>query len=90
MTYLSVSYWLSNGDRGISFCGVGFKFIQEVVDYLYDIHVTIVPVGISSQTSHCCSSQGSQLGMIDFFSLTVVFLALPSIGRDEASRYGPS
>lgn len=52
MTYLSVSYWLSNSGRGISFCGVLFKFIQEMVGYLYDIDVTIVPVGNSCQTSH--------------------------------------
>ena len=68
---------------------MGFKFIQKVVGYLYDVHVRVVPVGISSQASHCCNSQGSQLGMLDFFSLTVVFLALPSVSRDKDSRCGP-
>lgn len=69
----------------ISSYGARLKSIQKVVVCLYDVHITIVPVGVSWQVSHCYSSQGLQLGMTnDFFPLIVAFITLSS--WDEASR----
>lgn len=36
---------------------------SEVVGYSHDVHVSIVPVGMSYQVSHYCNSQDSQLAV---------------------------
>ena len=55
-------------------CVVGFNYKQKVVDHSYNIHDTVVPVGISCQISHYYSSQGSQQGRAAEYFPPVVLL----------------
>lgn len=63
-----------------------FKLNWQVAVYFCDICVTVAPVGMSCQSGHQYSSQGSQMGKISgSLSLLVVYLA-PS-GTRKASTW---
>ena len=79
----------------VPFDGVDLKSNQKVVGYSMMFCATVVPLGISCQASHYCSSQSSQLGKTsDLFYPLVACIAPPALkkklsSRDEASSWLP-